>query len=224
MNGKKKLAIVGAHGSGEIAMSLFTEIFQKSKNWDILGYINDCAPVGECYSGHKIVASTKNLRCFLDENKDVFMHYTLHFNAKDKVQRVKCLDQLNISLNRHITGIHPRAFINATSTIGIGTLILPNVATSSNVKIGNCVHIYTNSFIGHDSIISDYSTLAAHSVVGARVLIGEGAHIGLNSTIREDCRVGEYSIVGMGAVVLNDVPPHSIVAGNPARIISKLES
>ena len=52
--------------------------------------------------------------------------------------------------------------------------------------------------------------------------VGEGAHIGLNSCIREDVRIGEYAIIGMGAVVLHDVAPFDIVAGNPAQVIGQI--
>ena len=58
-----------------------------------------------------------------------------------------------------------------------------------------------------------------NSVVGAHVRIGKGVTIGMNSTIRGGVTIGDFSLVGAGAVVLEDVPANTIVAGNPARII-----
>jgi acetyltransferase-like isoleucine patch superfamily enzyme len=50
-------------------------------------------------------------------------------------------------------------------------------------------------------------------------LVKQGASIGSNATILCGLTIGEGSIIGAGAVVTRDVPPHTIVAGNPARII-----
>lgn len=52
--------------------------------------------------------------------------------------------------------------------------------------------------------------------------IEESASIGSNATILCGVTVGHHAIVGAGAVVTKDVPPYSVVAGNPARIIRTL--
>jgi acetyltransferase-like isoleucine patch superfamily enzyme len=55
----------------------------------------------------------------------------------------------------------------------------------------------------------------------ASVIIKDGVYIGANVTILEGVTIEKESIVAAGAVVTKDIPPHSIVAGVPARIISK---
>lgn len=52
-----------------------------------------------------------------------------------------------------------------------------------------------------------------------RTVVKRGASIGANATILCGITIGEGSMVGAGAVVLKDVPPHAVVVGNPARII-----
>jgi acetyltransferase-like isoleucine patch superfamily enzyme len=44
-----------------------------------------------------------------------------------------------------------------------------------------------------------------------------GCYLGQGCTVRQELRIGAGSLVGMGAVVVRDVPPGSVVAGNPAR-------
>jgi len=56
----------------------------------------------------------------------------------------------------------------------------------------------------------------------APVIIGERAWIGLNAFVGKGVTVGEGSIVAAGSVVTHDVPPHTLVAGNPAREVKKL--
>jgi UDP-2-acetamido-3-amino-2,3-dideoxy-glucuronate N-acetyltransferase len=50
-------------------------------------------------------------------------------------------------------------------------------------------------------------------------LVRTGASIGSGATILSNVVIGEHAIVGAGSVVTRDVPPHTIVAGNPARAL-----
>ena len=59
---------------------------------------------------------------------------------------------------------------------------------------------------------------------GRPIIIEDKVWIGINSTILPGVRIGYGSIVGAQSVVTKDVPPMTVVAGNPARIIKKIES
>jgi len=50
-------------------------------------------------------------------------------------------------------------------------------------------------------------------------LVKQGTSIGSGSTILSNVVIGEHAIVGAGSVVTRDVPAHTIVAGNPARVL-----
>ena len=53
--------------------------------------------------------------------------------------------------------------------------------------------------------------------------IERGARIGINATILPAVTIGEYALVGAGSVVTKDVPPKSVVYGNPARIVKSVD-
>ena len=55
-----------------------------------------------------------------------------------------------------------------------------------------------------------------------RVIIKKNAWITIGSTILPGVTVGEGSVVAAGSVVSRDVPPYTMVAGNPARAVKKL--
>ncbi len=54
-------------------------------------------------------------------------------------------------------------------------------------------------------------------------LVKRGASIGSSATVLCGITIGQGSIVGAGSVVTKDVPPHTIVAGNPARVLRRIE-
>ena len=53
-------------------------------------------------------------------------------------------------------------------------------------------------------------------------LVKKGASIGSSATLLCGITVGEYAVVGAGSVVTKDVPPHSVVVGNPAKVLKML--
>jgi acetyltransferase-like isoleucine patch superfamily enzyme len=56
-----------------------------------------------------------------------------------------------------------------------------------------------------------------------KTTVGNKVSIGTSSTILGGIHIGENSIIGAGSVVTSDVPPNVIVAGNPAKILRKLD-
>lgn len=80
----------------------------------------------------------------------------------------------------------------------------------------------TGIHIGDYTLISFNAAILSHDFVGARHLdtyIGSHCFIGAHAIILAGVRIGDHCVVAAGAVVIADVPPHSIVGGNPARIL-----
>jgi acetyltransferase-like isoleucine patch superfamily enzyme len=125
------------------------------------------------------------------------------------------------------------------SKIGTFVEIQKNATIGKNCKISThtfiCegVHIEDNCFIGHNvTFINDkyprstnedgsMQTEADWKVV--ETFVKKGASIGSSSTILCGVTIGENAIVGAGAVVTKDVPPNTIVAGVPAKVIKKIK-
>lgn len=103
---------------------------------------------------------------------------------------------------------------------------------SSHTFICEGVNIEDNVFIGHGvTFINDIypRATAANGELQTEqdwkvdaTLIKRGASIGSGATILSSVVVGENSIVGAGSVVTRNVPPNTIVAGNPAKILRSI--
>ena len=57
----------------------------------------------------------------------------------------------------------------------------------------------------------------------SKTIVKKSASIGANATILSGITIGEYAMIGSGAVVTKDVPAYSLVIGNPARVIGKVD-
>jgi acetyltransferase-like isoleucine patch superfamily enzyme len=104
---------------------------------------------------------------------------------------------------------------------------------SSHTFICEGVTIEDNVFIGHGVMfINDiYPRATANGALQTesdwkveRTVIKNGASIGTGATILANVTIGENAIVGAGSVVTKNVPANSIVAGNPAKVLRKIES
>ncbi|MCK4429968.1 MAG: N-acetyltransferase [Candidatus Aminicenantes bacterium] len=107
-----------------------------------------------------------------------------------------------------------------------------NCKISSHTFICEGVHIEDDVFMGHNvTFINDLYPRAATSEGKLQTdedwevvptFVKKGASIGSSATILAGVTIGEKAIVGAGAVVTKNVPPYSVVAGNPARILRKI--
>jgi UDP-2-acetamido-3-amino-2,3-dideoxy-glucuronate N-acetyltransferase len=106
-----------------------------------------------------------------------------------------------------------------------------NVVIGNNCKIQNSVSIFdgvtiqSKVFVGPNASFTNDKVPRAFNVdwVISKTLVEKGASLGANCTIICGVVIGEYSMVAAGSVVTRDVPKYTLVAGNPARVIAKID-
>ena len=130
-------------------------------------------------------------------------------------------------------------FIDDRTKIGAFVEIQKNASIGKNCKISShtfiCegVTIEDNVFVGHNvTFINDKYPKATNGNGTLQTeedwrvkptWVKQGASIGSGSTILCNVTIGENAIVGAGSVVAKDVPPNTIIAGNPARVLRHIE-
>lgn len=131
----------------------------------------------------------------------------------------------------------------------INARIEPGAVIREKVEIGEHAIIMMGAVINIGAVIGEATMIDMNAVVGARALVGRNCHIGAgavlagvleppsadpviieddvlvgaNAVVLEGCRVGKGSVVAAGAVVVQNIEPGVVVAGQPARFIKKVD-
>jgi acetyltransferase-like isoleucine patch superfamily enzyme len=117
--------------------------------------------------------------------------------------------------------IQKNASVGKCCKISSHTFICEGVVIEDNVFIGHGVMFINDSYPRATTSEGSLQTDADWKV--ERTVIKKGASIGSGATILSNTNIGENAIVGAGSVVTKNVPPNSIVAGNPARILRYID-
>ena len=144
----------------------------------------------------------------------------------------------NVKLSKFINLYGCR--IDENTKIGAFVEIQKNVSVGKNCKISShtfiCegVTIEDNVFVGHNvTFINDLFPRATTEDGRLQndedwkcipTIVKSGASIGSSATLLCGITVGENAIVGAESIVTKDIPPNTIVAGNPAQVLRKIEN
>ena len=133
----------------------------------------------------------------------------------------------------HEAQIRENASIGPGCIVGKGAYVDLGVRIGANCKIQNYALLYHGCtlgdgvFIGPAAILTNDPHPRAITPDGAlkgtddwdcgQIVIEDGASLGAGAIVLPGVRIGRFALIGAGAVVTRDVPPHALVVGNPAR-------
>ena len=108
-------------------------------------------------------------------------------------------------------------FIGSATLIGMSNVVIGpvdignDVIIAQNVVISGLNHLYQNVLI----------PISKQSVTVKPIIIEDECWIAANSVITAGVTIGKHSVIAAGSVVTKDVPPYSVAAGNPAKVIKR---
>ncbi|SNY66171.1 acetyltransferase [Paractinoplanes atraurantiacus] len=202
------LVIVGAGGFARETASAARD------DWNVLGFLDDNPDLhGTTRSGLPILGAVARA-ADMDAAVVVCVGNPRNFTVRRGI-----VDRLGLPVERYATIVHPLASVGAGSTIGPGTVLLAGTVLTADVAVGSHVAVMPQAVLTHDDRVGDYCTIASGVRVGGGAVLDEEAYVGSGALVREGVKIGARSLVGMGSVVLRDVPAGEVWAGNPARLI-----
>jgi acetyltransferase-like isoleucine patch superfamily enzyme len=128
------------------------------------------------------------------------------------------------------THVLPGATIGADCNICDHVFIENDVIVGDRVTVKCGVQLWDGVRLEDDVFVGPNATFTNDAFPRSRrpfalglTVVRAGASIGANATILPGLTIGEQAMVGAGAVVTRDVPPRTLVVGNPARVVRTLE-
>ena len=208
----RDLLVVGAGGFARETVEAVRAINADYPTWNLLGLLDDNPDRwGKLVGGVPVIGPIEHV------HREPWAQVVITTGRPDfYVSRPLIAARLGLPDKRYATIVHPAASVGTTCTIGVGSVLLAPVALTADVTGGRHVVVMPQVVLPHDARVDDFATLASGVRVGGACHIEEGAYIGAATALREGTTVGSRALVGMGSVVLRDVPPERKWLGTPA--------
>lgn len=176
-------------------------------------------------AGDKIVfGDWKEIQPVLEANMDKIEDIVVENDCRNSA--IPLLDTKNIkariepgAIIRDMVEIGDNAVIMMGAVINIGAVIGPGSMIDMGAVLGGRATVGKNCHIGAGTVLAG----VIEPPNAKPVVVEDGVVIGANAVVLEGCHVGKGAVVAAGAVVIEDVPPGSVVAGIPARVIKSVE-
>lgn len=159
---------------------------------------------------------------FLEGNKDKIEDYVLENDRRNSA--IPLIDMTNINAR-----IEPGAFIREHAVIKDKSVVMMGAIINIGAVVGEGTMIDMGAVLGGRATTGKNVHVGAGAVLAGviepananPVVVEDNVLIGANAVILEGVRIGQGSVVAAGAIVTEDVPAGSVVAGVPAKIIKK---
>ena len=206
----KDLVIVGAGAMAREILWMVKEYNDVKPEYNVLGFLDYFAD-GRSLSGfectHKVIGTIESW----EPEEDQYFVMGIQ-NAKYKRDAVAVLKGKGA---KFISLIHPTCMVADTAKYGEGFVLYSYCKLGPNCKIGDFVA--SQSTIPHDCVVGDYSKISGMCGIGGGVEIGHDAFLATGVCIVPHKKIGPNAQVGIGSVVVGNIPENAKVFGNPAK-------
>ena len=177
-------------------------------------------------AGDKIVfGDWRDLKPVLDANRDKIADIVIENDRRNSA--IPLLDMKDIPAR-----IEPGAILREQVEIGAGAVVMMGAILNIGAVVGENTMIDMGAVLGGRATVGKNCHIGAGAVLAGviepasatPVVVEDGVLVGANAVLIEGVRVGEGAVVAAGAVVVEDVPAGTVVAGCPARVIKKKDA
>jgi sugar O-acyltransferase (sialic acid O-acetyltransferase NeuD family) len=209
----RDLLIAGAGGFARETVAAVRAVNEREPTYRLLGFLDDDpAKHGTQWQGVTVLGGMS----IVDEHPDAQVIVCVG-NPRNYGARAQLVARLGLPDQRYATVVHPSVTVGEGCLVGPGSVLLAQSVLTADVTIGRHVAMMPHNVLTHDNVIEDFVIIAAAVLLGGGVRLSTGCYVGAGAMIREYLTIGTGSLVGMGSVVLRDVPPGEVWEGTPAR-------
>jgi sugar O-acyltransferase (sialic acid O-acetyltransferase NeuD family) len=212
------LLILGATGFPEVAQ-VIRDAGKVGPAYEVIGILDDDESLhGSTVEGVKVFGPLDTVR--LHPSAYLLLAIGSH---RSRITRYQILERLHVERERFATIVHPSAVVYPSAKIGKGCVVYPGAAVFHRATLADHVLVLPNTIVGVGTTICEGAMLTSLVSTTANVFVGPYSHLGTLSAIAEGVKIGPGAQVGMGSVVLRDLPAGCFCLGNPAKVIGKID-
>ena len=211
----KDIIIVGAGGCGREVANWIEDINQVKETWNILGFIDDNLNALDGVSCKYSIIGT------ISEHEP--RRNVKYAMGIANPQAKKTVASILLGKGAQFASIiHPSTHIYTEYPLGVGLVTYPNSKIATGCRIGDFVTLQS-TILGHDAQLENYVTVSSSCGITGGVKLRESCFIADHACVAVGLEIGAGAYVGIGSVVIRNVPEHTRVFGNPARVFSNNE-
>lgn len=208
------LVIYGVGGLGCELLEIIEEINAVRSTWNILGFVDDRVKAGDgMIYGYPLLGGREFFHSYV-KRVGVLLGFA------DCAAKEDAYGKITLRPNFYFPVIvHPYSYISPRAVLADGAVIARFCSVHVNASVGKNVLVSNKCEISHDSVVGDFASLMPSVNISGNVTVGKRTFIGVQAAVLQGLIIGSDAIVGMGSVVLNNVPEGCTVVGSPAKII-----
>ena len=184
------------------------DVIESMGTFKIKGIFDTQLEKGKSILGYKVLGDDESISNICPSGFSAIVTIGQIKNSESRLMIYKKLLSLGANLE---TIISKKAYVSSHASIGSGSIVMHGAIVNASAKIKeNCI-INSKALVEHDAIIEAHTHISTGSNVNGGVTIGERVFIGSNSTVKNNIKIGHQSIIGAGQIVLDDLPPFSMI-------------
>jgi len=211
----KQLILFPFNGNAREALGVVEAINKQEPTWEVLGFVDDDpARSGDSMGVFPVLGG-----------REVFSRYPDAYvvavpgRPDNYWERISLIEGLEIPEARLATLVHPSASIGPSCLLSFNTVLMAGVVLTASVQLAPHVGVLPNTVLSHDVVVGQGTLIGASVVIAGGVQVGECCYIGSGSHILQNVIIGDMALVGLGSTILHSVPPRTVVAGNPGKLL-----